>query len=204
MLNWDEDKITKIKKEYPFKDSYELAKEFGISVKNLHTRARILKLKKIKNGSRSSNNTCFICKSIFVARSGAQKKCDSCKKCKHCDKQLNYSHKIFCDRKCFSLGNRGEKNPLYTGSKKTERQILHSRIEYKTWRKQVFERDNYTCQSCFVHNGYLEAHHIIPYCLDKSKVFDINNGKTLCRPCHIKTDTWGMKGKKHKRSQKNV
>ena len=34
---------------------------------------------------------------------------------------------------------------------------------------------------------YLEAHHIVPIRSDRDRVFDIKNGITLCRPCHIKT-----------------
>lgn len=51
------------------------------------------------------------------------------------------------------------------------------------WRKQVFERDKYTCQKCGI-KGYLQAHHIIPFSKDFSKAFDIENGLTLCVSCH--------------------
>ena len=27
--------------------------------------------------------------------------------------------------------------------------------------------------------------------IDLKKLWDINNGRTLCRDCHMKTDTWG-------------
>lgn len=51
------------------------------------------------------------------------------------------------------------------------------------WRKLVFERDHYTCQKCGT-KGFLQAHHIIPFSEDFSKAFDIENGLTVCVPCH--------------------
>ena len=55
---------------------------------------------------------------------------------------------------------------------------------YKEWRKQVFERDNYTCQICKRKNTKLNAHHIEKFSVNKLKRFDVNNGITLCEECH--------------------
>jgi hypothetical protein len=94
---------------------------------------------------------------------------------------------------------RGENNPNWSGGTYgTERHTLMGRIEYINWRKSVFERDNYTCQICYTRGGKLEADHIIPYIADKSKALDLDNGRTLCKECHRKTDTWGEKAKKFK------
>jgi len=60
-------------------------------------------------------------------------------------------------------------------------------LEWRLWREFVFERDNYTCQECGNKGIYLEPHHIIPIRESISRVFDINNGIALCRPCHQKT-----------------
>lgn len=68
--------------------------------------------------------------------------------------------------------------------------IRHS-CEYKLWRKAVFERDNYTCVWCNVKGGNLNADHIKPFCDYPELRFAIDNGRTLCRECHKKTDTWG-------------
>lgn len=65
--------------------------------------------------------------------------------------------------------------------------------EYKQWRKAVFERDGYICQHCGVKGGVLNAHHIIRWCDDINKRFDVDNGITLCEGCHKK---------QHKRSGK--
>lgn len=47
--------------------------------------------------------------------------------------------------------------------------LRHS-YELKIWRKQIFQRDNYTCQECFARNGngktvILEAHHLNPFAI---------------------------------------
>lgn len=55
------------------------------------------------------------------------------------------------------------------------------------WRSQVFDRDNYTCQGCGQHGGYLEADHVMPWAYYPEMRYDILNGRTLCRKCHDKT-----------------
>lgn len=68
-----------------------------------------------------------------------------------------------------------------------ERRLLRNSKEWKIWRSEIFKRDNYTCQDCKEVGVYIEAHHIIPVRSDMGKRFNINNGITLCRPCHRKT-----------------
>ena len=86
---------------------------------------------------------------------------------------------------------RGETSPFWKGN-----QILNPRTErglpeYREWRRSVFGRDNYTCQCCGIHTGLgkrvrLEAHHIFDFKNHKDKMFDVDNGITLCDKCHIK------------------
>lgn len=64
-------------------------------------------------------------------------------------------------------------------------------IEYKLWRQSVFERDNYQCQFCNKVGGDLNADHIKQFALYPKLRFDINNGRTLCVPCHRKTPSFG-------------
>lgn len=64
--------------------------------------------------------------------------------------------------------------------------------EYKTWRKTVFERDDYTCKECGKRGGNLNADHIKPFALYPELRFDVDNGRTLCMPCHRKTETFGI------------
>lgn len=56
--------------------------------------------------------------------------------------------------------------------------------EYVTWRKRVFERDNYTCQNCGIRGAKLNAHHIKPYAYFHDLRYDLGNGISLCVECH--------------------
>ena len=66
------------------------------------------------------------------------------------------------------------------------------------WRKEVFERDDYTCQECGIRNKKglgktieLNPHHIKSVKNYPNLVFEVDNGITLCRSCHMKTESWG-------------
>jgi hypothetical protein len=69
--------------------------------------------------------------------------------------------------------------------RKTYKRYIHltNTVEYKTWRESVFIRDNYTCQKCNA-KGYIEAHHIKLWCDYPELRFLVDNGITLCKPCH--------------------
>lgn len=77
----------------------------------------------------------------------------------------------------------------------SERVKEMGRLEYREWRKTVFKRDNYTCIECKQIGGSLQADHIKPYCNYPSLRYEISNGRTLCKNCHLKTDTWGWKAR---------
>jgi 5-methylcytosine-specific restriction endonuclease McrA len=57
-------------------------------------------------------------------------------------------------------------------------------IEYRQWRRSVFERDNYTCQNCGAIGVRLNAHHKKPYAYYPDLRYSKENGITLCVPCH--------------------
>lgn len=60
-----------------------------------------------------------------------------------------------------------------------------SNPKYKVWRLAVFKRDGFKCQSCGKAND-LQAHHIRHWKDDIPNRYNIDNGITLCRKCHLK------------------
>lgn len=142
--------------------------------------------------------------------------------CFHCKKELSLApnqvnNRNFCNRKCWSLGTRGEGNPGYLGDKAVVhiRKRVRELAEYKEWRKACLTRDNWTCQECGFRNKgkdrkTMDVDHIkrfsaivrenaiisIDDARNCSLLWDISNGRTICRPCHLISDTFGTKGLK--------
>jgi hypothetical protein len=56
--------------------------------------------------------------------------------------------------------------------------------EYKKWRDDVFQRDGYTCQTCGVRGGTLNAHHVKAFADHPELRLALSNGVTLCVGCH--------------------
>ena len=67
-----------------------------------------------------------------------------------------------------------------------ERERRRDTHKHNIWRMQIYARDNYTCQKCRDSTGgNLNAHHIVPHSVDKKVAWDLDNGITLCKPCHM-------------------
>jgi hypothetical protein len=81
---------------------------------------------------------------------------------------------------------RGEEHPNWDHSKTIEEREKNRWLsEQKVWRKQVYKRDNYTCQCCGDNKGgNLVSHHLDGYDWCKESRWDIENGITLCVECH--------------------
>ena len=90
----------------------------------------------------------------------------------------------------------GKRWGLSGQGRKTARLRIMATSEYRSWRKAIFKRDNFTCQICFIRGGKIQADHIKPFYLFPELVFSLNNGRTLCVPCHRKTSTWGRPSRK--------
>lgn len=105
----------------------------------------------------------------------------------------------FCTKVCkgvyMSRSQQGEKNPSWKGGISPILRRLRASKRFRDWRVAVFTRDDYTCQICKKRGGYLEPDHIKPFAYYPELRFDISNGRTLCKPCHKKTDTYGHKAK---------
>lgn len=100
--------------------------------------------------------------------------------------------------------NKGTKNGNWRGGTTQLNKQIRRCDKNKEWIKDVFYRDQYTCQCCGDRNGYghtvkLEAHHIkgfskiikehniksVEEALMCKELWDINNGVTLCYKCHL-------------------
>jgi hypothetical protein len=140
-----------------------------------------------------------------LSRKG-RKYCESCslprgkitKTCPVCNKEYESYRKekrVVCSRDCYGKlvaeRQKGEKSHLWKGGLTDKNMLLRKSPEAKEWRKQVFKRDDYTCQHCGERGARLDADHIKPWALYPELRFELSNGRTLCRPCHLKTDTWG-------------
>ena len=101
-------------------------------------------------------------------------------------------------RKKFSENNKGSKCHFWKGGVYEFRDHIRDIFEYRQWRSDVFTRDDFTCQNCFVRGGEIHAHHIKHFSkiiednnittLDQARscpeFWNINNGITLCHSCH--------------------
>jgi len=112
--------------------------------------------------------------------------------------------------KKMSEAQRRDKNHAWKGgTTKLRVRIWHS-YKYRQWRSDIFTRDDFTCQLCDKHGGYLEVDHYPTRFIDIinnnnittveeavkcEELWNINNGRTLCKECHINTETYGNKKK---------
>lgn len=96
---------------------------------------------------------------------------------------------------------RGENHPLWKGGLTPVMLQIRHCFEYRQWRSDVFTRDDFVCQICFIRGGRLNADHFpkrfrdliyenniksLEDSLNCSELWDINNGRTLCEQCHRK------------------
>lgn len=78
----------------------------------------------------------------------------------------------------------GENHPNWKGGISGDRERFMQEAVYKAWRLDVFERDNFKCGKCNQVGGKLEAHHLSPYHSHPELRVVLDNGVTLCQPCH--------------------
>jgi len=73
----------------------------------------------------------------------------------------------------------------WKGGISTENNVIRNSTMIKKWRISVFKRDNYTCKHCNKVGGNLNAHHIKGFAEYPNLRFELSNGITLCKKCHI-------------------
>ncbi len=103
-----------------------------------------------------------------------------------------------------SWGLSGKDSPSWKGGISKIDKLCRAMSEYKQWRSDVFQRDNWTCRTCNFSKGYVTAHHIkgfnkiikenniinINLARECKELWNINNGITLCEECHSLTDNY--------------
>ena len=80
----------------------------------------------------------------------------------------------------------GEYHWNWNGGISNENHRIRTSVKYRQWRTFVLRRDKFTCQHCGQRGGKLNAHHIIAFSICPELRFDVNNGITLCKNCHVK------------------
>lgn len=89
---------------------------------------------------------------------------------------------------------------FYKGGISTDWVATRNSFEYREWHRKVLEKDHFSCVICGIKGGWhalthsrveLHADHIKPKAIYPELLLSIDNGRTLCKECHIKTDTWG-------------
>lgn len=92
----------------------------------------------------------------------------------------------------------GMNNPRWKGGITPVNKRIRESFKMRQWRSDIFARDDFTCQWCEQRGGSLHADHIklfslimgenniktFEQALDCEELWNINNGRTLCKKCH--------------------
>lgn len=82
------------------------------------------------------------------------------------------------------LSIRGENHYNWKGGTGTKRHQEMQQSKYLQWREAVFVRDNFTCQICKDYGVAFHADHIERWADNEELRYNVDNGRTLCVPCH--------------------
>jgi hypothetical protein len=103
---------------------------------------------------------------------------------------LSASKRILSEEHKLKIGDalRGEKHHNWKGGVTYPIFALRKTREYRHWRNAVLKRDNFQCTQCNKSKVRLHAHHIQSFTLFPELRFEVDNGITLCVPCHTKRE----------------
>jgi hypothetical protein len=169
------------RREYPTTPNAVFAERHGVTVGTIHKWARRLGLRKDPEYRRE------------VQRSNASKRKLTPEQRQHMS-EIARGRKMAPEAIAKALATkrrrgtilRGARHPFWKGGRPWER---FRDPAYVRWRNAVLARDGYRCRrcgrQCRKHEKGLAAHHIRPYASEPSLRLDLDNGLTLCRPCHM-------------------
>ena len=80
---------------------------------------------------------------------------------------------------------RGPNHPNWKGGISGIYHFLRDNEGYREWRKKVYRRDGWVCQTCGSRPKKIIAHHIKSFTDYPELRYNIDNGVTLCRSCHL-------------------
>lgn len=102
-------------------------------------------------------------------------------------------------------GRKAWNKGLNNGSRTLDK-IIRQCSKYKDWRREIFEKDNYTCVFCKIRGKDMQADHhpntfseiIFDFKIKSlveaeqcAEMWNVNNGRTLCYNCHKGTSSYG-------------
>jgi len=94
-------------------------------------------------------------------------------------------------KKKMSDARKGAGSPFWRGGVSPANRLERERREIKIWKMAVFSSDDWTCKKCKRRRKkgdrvVLNAHHIKNFSKYVKLRFDISNGITFCKECHLK------------------
>lgn len=98
----------------------------------------------------------------------------------------------YCSGRCKGVARSGDRNHNWAGGISAQYELERHSWPARKWRRDVFARDNRTCQQCGAVGVPVHADHIKPWIAFPELRFDLTNGRTLCVPCHEATPTFGI------------
>lgn len=105
--------------------------------------------------------------------------------CAHCGAEFECrkaAKSRFCSKPCADKGGfryEGESHPNFKANSRRR----NRRGKHGAWARAVISRDRGTCRRCGSQE-LLHAHHIRPFEAFPNLRWDVDNGLTLCAPCH--------------------
>lgn len=115
--------------------------------------------------------------------------------CVDCGKEV--TRKATRCRLCSLHYRSGPRSATWLGGRTPINQRERTSQAARAWRRAIFARDNYTCQLCEKRGVTLHAHHKKAWATHPELRYDIENGITLCRDCHlheVHQGHWGRPG----------
>jgi len=133
------------------------------------------------------------CHREYQVRMGLKNGTSLWKRCRICGKEFVVSVSqdarfVTCgSRRCYLTAKSKENNGNWKGGVTRKRKAVLTTARYRIWRRNVFERDDFTCCGCGRRGGALCADHIKSWAYYPDLRYEVANGRTLCVRCHKAT-----------------